>query len=65
LLAFNDQAVLEGAGTVSNEDMKRIVQTRYDEFDQKRKRREADEADADDLKSLETLEQRLKNKRKD
>jgi len=60
MLEFNDQPVLEGAGSVSHEDMKYIAQTRYDEFDQKRRRHEAQEADAADLKSLEALEQQLK-----
>ncbi|MBJ7555455.1 virulence RhuM family protein [Marinomonas spartinae] len=64
MLAFNDQAVLDGAGTVSHEEMKRIAQTRYEDFDQQRRQHEATEADIEDLKSLEALEQRLKDQNK-
>ena len=60
MLAFNDQALLEGAGATSHEEMKRIAQGRYDDFDQKRRESEALAADADDLKAIEALAQRLK-----
>lgn len=60
MLAFNDQAVLEGTGSVSHEEMKSIVQARYDNFDQRRRQSEAFEADVADLKAIEALEHRLK-----
>ncbi len=60
LLTFNDQALLEGAGATSHEEMKRIAQERYDDFEQKRRESEALAADADDLKAIEALAQRLK-----
>jgi hypothetical protein len=62
MLAFNDQRILEGPGTVSHEDMKRIVHERYDTFDQKRRAAEALAADAEDLQQLEQLEKKLKTK---
>jgi hypothetical protein len=60
MLAFNDQRILEGPGSVSHEDMKRIAFARYDEFDQHRRTAEALAADAEDLKELEQLEDQLK-----
>lgn len=60
MLAFNDQAILEGAGSVGHEDMKKIAHERYDAFDQKRRIAEAEAADAADLKELEQLEQSIK-----
>lgn len=60
MLAFNDQPVLDDAGTVSHEAMKNIAQNRYNEFDESRRQSEALEADVSDLKALENLEQRLK-----
>lgn len=65
MLAFNDQPILEGAGNISHDDMRHIVQTRYNDFDQKRRRDEALKADAEDLKILENLDRSLKNKGKD
>ena len=62
LLAFNDQAVLEGAGSVSRENMEKVARERYEVFDQKRRIAEAEAADAADLKEIEQLEQDLKHK---
>lgn len=60
MLAFNDQPILEGAGSVSRENMEKIAHQRYDEFDQKRKTSEARLADEEDLKELEQLEEQVK-----
>src|SRR5690554_2129002 len=60
MLAFNDQPILEGAGSVSRENMEKIAHQRYDEFDQKRKTNEARLADEEDLKELEQLEDQVK-----
>lgn len=62
MLAFNEQAILESAGSVSREQMKAIAAERYDSFDDKRRKREAVEADAEDLKAIEDLEEELKRK---
>lgn len=62
MLAFNDQAVLEGAGSVSRESMEKVVSERYEVFDQQRRIAEAEAADAADLKEIEQLEQDLKHK---
>lgn len=60
MLAFNDQPILEGAGSVSRENMEKVAHQRYDEFDQKRKTSEARLADEEDLKELEQLEEQVK-----
>lgn len=64
MLAFNDQPILTGAGSVSRENMERIARERYEVFDQKRRTAEAKAADAADLKEIEQLEQDLKHKGK-
>lgn len=62
MLEFNEQAVLEGAGSVSREQMKEIAEGRYADFDAKRREAEAIEADAEDLKAIEELEEELTQK---
>ena len=60
MLAFNDQPVLQGAGTVRREQMERIAHERYDLFDQQRREAERIQADADDLKEIEQVESAIK-----
>jgi hypothetical protein len=60
MLAFNDQPILEGAGSVSREQMERITQERYALFDQQRREAERAQADADDLKEIEQIERSIK-----
>src|SRR5690554_504781 len=64
MLAFNDQAILDGAGSVSRESMEKVARERYEVFDQQRRIAEAEAADAADLKEIEQLEQDLKHKGK-
>src|SRR5690554_5928667 len=64
MLAFNDQAILEGAGSVSRESMEKVAREHYEVFDQQRRIAEAEAADAADLKEIEQLEQDLKHKGK-
>ena len=55
---------LTGAGRVSHDNAKRIVHSRYEQFDAARRVREAAEADAaelDDLGSLPALERRARH----
>lgn len=61
MLAFNDQSILQGAGSVSREQMEQLAHQRYDAFDQKRRQTERIQADVDDLKAIEQLEHTLKN----
>ncbi|BBU68401.1 virulence RhuM family protein [Fluviibacter phosphoraccumulans] len=60
MLTFNDQPILEGAGSISREQMERITQERYALFDQQRREAERAQADADDLKEIEQIEQTIK-----
>lgn len=62
MLEFNDQPVLEGAGSVSHEHMKRVTVERYETFDQQRRVSEARAADDADLKEIEQLEKDLQRK---
>jgi hypothetical protein len=62
MLAFNDQAILEGTGSISRESMEKVARERYEVFDQQRRIAEAEAADAADLKEIEQLEQDLKHK---
>lgn len=62
MLAFNDQPILEGAGSISRDSMLDIARDRYEEFDQNRRTAEAKAADLEDLKEIEQLEQELKNR---
>jgi len=61
MLAFNDQPILQGAGSVSRERMEQLAHERYEAFDQKRREAERIQADVDDLKEIEQLEHTLKN----
>jgi hypothetical protein len=64
MLEFNEKPILQGAGSISKEQMKRIAHERFDDFDKKRKIAEALEEDAKDLKELETLQKGLEQGRK-
>ncbi|HIZ51058.1 MAG TPA: virulence RhuM family protein [Candidatus Pseudomonas excrementavium] len=64
MLAFNDQAILEGAGSVSRESMEKVARERYEVFDQQRRIVDRLEADAEDLRQLEQLEGALKEQEK-
>lgn len=64
MLAFNDQAVLDGAGSASRENMEKIARERYEVFDQQRRIAEGKAADAMDLREIEQLEEDLKHKGK-
>ena len=60
LLRFNDQAVLEGPGKVSRDEMTRVAHDRYETFDAQRMIAEVTEADAEDLRQIEELEKELR-----
>ena len=60
-LAFNEQDVLRGAGTISTETMQTVTAERYAEFDERRRVLESERAmldEVDDLRKLTALEQR-------
>ena len=62
MLAFNDRPVLEGAGSISRNQMEKVAYQRFEDFDQKRRSDDAAEADAADLQEIEQLEKAIKNK---
>jgi hypothetical protein len=63
MLASNEQPLLTGAGSVSHEEMKRLVNARYEVFDQNRRAADALQADADDLKEIDQIEDKLQSKK--
>lgn len=62
IIAFNDKEVLKGHGSISNEQMKKMVEFVYETFDEKRKKYEAIEADNQDLEALQQLEEKVKKR---
>ncbi len=60
MLVFNDQRVLQGAGSVSRERMEQVAHERYARFDTQRREAERIEADMDDLEEIERIEQDIK-----
>jgi len=62
IIAFNDKEVLKGHGSISNEQMKKMVESVYKTFDEKRKKYEAIEADNQDLEELQQLEAKVKKR---
>ena len=62
IIAFNDKEVLKGHGSISNEQMKKMVESVYETFDKKRKKYEAIEADNQDLEALQQLEAKIKKR---
>jgi len=62
MLEFNDQSILEGAGSISHEHMKKVAVDRYEAYDQQRRISEARAADDADLKEIEQLEKDLQHK---
>lgn len=59
ILAFNEQLLLKGKGTISKAEMEAKVREIYRLFDAKRKRYEAIEADQADLAELKLLEEKI------
>ena len=64
LLNFQNKDVLKGAGTISNTQMERIVDTVYAEFNQRRKLYAAQQADKMDNDDLSALEGDVRNRKK-
>ena len=60
IIEFNDKELLKGHGSISHEQMKKMVEAVYLTFDAKRKKQEAIEADMQDLEELQQLEVKVK-----
>lgn len=65
LLDFQNKDVLRDAGTISNVQMERIVDTVYAEFNQRRKLYAAQQADKMDNDDLSALEGDVRNRKKE
>jgi len=63
LLTFQDKDILQGRGTITNEEAEIIVHQIYDTFNAQRKLLDAQQADAEDLKVLEDLEKKIIEKK--
>jgi len=61
ILEYNDQNILEDAGTISNKLMEKAVRKVYDEFEVKRKTFEAQVADEEEILELQNV---VKNRKK-
>ena len=64
LLTFQEKDILQGKGSISNEEAETIVKSIYDTFNAKRKQIDAQAADAEDIKMLEDLEKSIIDKNK-
>ena len=60
IIEFNDKEVLKNNGTISHNQMEKMVEKVYATFNKKRKEQEAIEADFQDLEELKQLEERVK-----
>lgn len=63
ILELNDKAILQGKGSISNEQMEKMIAQLYDVYDTKRKTEEAQKADSLDLEELKALENTIKAKK--
>ncbi|WP_299257585.1 virulence RhuM family protein [uncultured Kushneria sp.] len=64
LLAFSERPILDGAGSISAEQARRVAHQRYETFDEQRKKVEAEQADKDDLEALQSIEHHLRQNNK-
>lgn len=62
IIEFNDKKLLKDNGSISTEQMKKIVEKVYETFDNKRKKQEAIEADYQDLEELQKIEEIAKKR---
>lgn len=63
-MVFNEQPLLNNAGHISREQMKKIAHQKYEAFDAQRKSDEAKQVDGRELADLEALEKRLQQEQK-
>lgn len=60
IIEFNDKELLKGFGSISKEQMQRMVEKVYMTFDDNRNKKEAIEADAQDIEELKQIEEKIK-----
>ena len=59
LLSFQEKDILQGKGSISNEQMEAHVRQVYADYDTQRRQLDAQQADSEDLKMLEDIEQNI------
>lgn len=64
IIELNDKSVLQNSGSITHEEMEKIVLAEYEQFNNSRQKIEALKADDDDLNELKQLEQKIKSKKK-
>ncbi len=64
IIALNDKSLLTHKGSISNEQMEKMVSELYEKFDVRRKKEDAKWEDEQDLKELKALEGKIKSKKK-
>ena len=64
LLEFSERPVLQNAGNISTEQMKKVANERYEAFDANRRRIEAEAADEEDMRELEAIEKQVEREKK-
>lgn len=64
LLNFQDKNILKGAGSISNQEMEKQVETIYNQFDEKRKQYDAQQADVIEDAELKQLESEIVSQKK-
>jgi hypothetical protein len=62
IIEFNDKKLLKGHGSVSKDQMEKMVEKVYATFDEKRKKQEAIEADQQDMEELKQIEEKVKKR---
>jgi len=62
VIQFSRKPLLDNAGSISHEEMKKIATKHYERFDAHRKKEDAKLADLEDQKALEQLIEKSKNK---
>jgi len=60
IIEFNDKEVLKNNGTISHNQMEKMVEKVYSTFDERRKEQESIDADYQDLEELKQIEERVK-----
>lgn len=63
IIEFNDKKLLTNRGSISKEQMEKMVEKVYMEFDTKRKLQEVKQADIEDLQDLKILEDEIKKRK--
>ena len=59
-VAFNERAVLQGAGRVSHTRMEKIAHERYETFDEQRRSAEVEAAEREAMAELQQIEEQAK-----